>query len=101
MLSLGLLSKFFQAESGKVGKSSKLKDLKKVFSRCARVLKQGQSLLFLNTIRLLRLFLPQVKLLRTWEIFCGFSPRTGSLEHAPVSGKLVVSSLRGLHWPFF
>ena len=26
-----------------------------------------------------------------------FSSRTGSLEHAPVSGKLVASSLRGLH----
>ena len=31
------------------------------------------------------------------EIFEDFSPRTGFLEHAPVSGKLVASSLRGLH----
>ena len=58
MLSSGLLSKSIHAESGKVGKSSKLK----VFSPRARVLKQGQSLLFLNIIRLLRMFLPQVKL---------------------------------------
>ena len=31
------------------------------------------------------------------EMFEDFSPRTGSLEHAPVSGKLVASSLSGLH----
>ena len=48
VLNSGLLSKTIQFESWKVGKSSKQKDLKMFFLR-ARVLKQGQSLLFLNS----------------------------------------------------
>ena len=65
-----LRGRAFEISPGR--KWEKLKELKaegikkRFFSPCARVLEQGQSLLFLNTIRVLRLFLPQEKLLRIW-----------------------------------
>ena len=94
-LCVGLISNSFQAENGKSWKSSKLKDQKNFllvhgFSNRGKV-NSASSTVSPSS----RTFKDLVA--KGHSSFFNFSPRTGSLEHAPVSGKLVASSLRGLH----
>ena len=107
MLSSGLLSKSIQAESGKVGKSSKQKGfffLNKFFSSCTGSQTGAKSSIFEHNSASSPVS-PSSKTFEDLvakghskfnvEFFHKFSARTGSLEHVPVSGKLVGSSLRG------